>query len=83
MLQIKVLGSGCANCKRLEQEVKEALSGSAIEYEVVKVTDYANIMAYGIMSTPGLVMNETVLATGRIPKRQQIVDWAKQYQTAE
>jgi small redox-active disulfide protein 2 len=83
MLQIKVLGSGCANCKRLEQEVKEALAGSAIEYEVLKVTDYADIMAYGIMSTPGLVMNETVLATGRIPKRQQIVDWAKQYQTAE
>ncbi len=83
MLQIKVLGSGCANCKRLEQEVKEALSGSAIAYEVIKVTDYAEIMAYGIMSTPGLVMNEIVLATGRIPKRQQIVDWARQYQTAE
>jgi small redox-active disulfide protein 2 len=83
MLQIKVLGSGCANCKRLEQEVREALAGSSIEYEVIKITDYADIMAYGIMSTPGLVMNETVLTTGRIPKRQQIVDWAKQYQTAE
>jgi hypothetical protein len=40
-------------------------------------------MAYGIMSTPGLVMNETVLSTGRIPKRQQIIDWATQYQSAE
>lgn len=83
MVIIKILGAGCANCKRLEQEVKEALSGNMIEYEIIKVTDYTDIMAYGIMSTPGLVMNENVLSTGRIPKRQQIVDWATQYQTAE
>jgi small redox-active disulfide protein 2 len=79
MLTIKILGSGCANCKRLEQEVREALTDSTLDYEVVKVTDYADIGAYGIMSTPGLVMNETVVSAGRIPKRQQIVDWAKQF----
>jgi len=79
MLTIKILGSGCANCKRLEQEVREALTDSTFDYEVVKVTDYADIGAYGIMSTPGLVMNETVVSAGRIPKRQQIVDWAKQF----
>jgi small redox-active disulfide protein 2 len=83
MLTIKILGSGCPNCKRLEKEVNDSLSGLAIDYEVIKVTDFADIMAYGIMSTPGLVMNETVLSTGRIPKRQQIIDWATQYQTAE
>lgn len=83
MLTIKILGSGCPNCKRLEKEVNDALSGLAIDYEVIKVTDYADIMTYGIMSTPGLVMNETVLSTGRIPKRQQIIDWATQYQSAE
>lgn len=83
MVTIKILGAGCANCKRLEQEVKEALTDSTIEYEIIKVTDYTDIMAYGIMSTPGLVINENVLSTGRIPKRQQIVDWATQYQTAE
>lgn len=49
------------------------------DYEVVKVTDYADIGAYGIMSTPGLVMNQTVVSAGRIPKRQQIMDWAKQF----
>jgi small redox-active disulfide protein 2 len=80
MLQIKVLGSGCANCKRLEQEVKEALSGSSIEYEVLKVTDYSDIMVYGILSTPGLVFNETVVSAGRIPKRSQIMEWAMQFQ---
>lgn len=83
MLTIKILGSGCANCKRLEKEVTETLAGLAMDYEVIKVTDYADIMTYGIMSTPGLVMNETVLSTGRIPKRQQIIDWATQYQSAE
>jgi small redox-active disulfide protein 2 len=83
MITIKILGSGCANCKRLEQEVKDALSGSAIEYEVIKVTDYDGIASYGILSTPGLVINETVLSSGRIPKRQQIIDWAIQYQSAQ
>lgn len=83
MLKIKILGSGCANCKRLEQEVNEALANSAIEYEVIKVTDYADIMAYSIMATPGLVMNETLLSAGRIPKRQQIAQWAEQYQIAD
>ncbi|MBW4437009.1 MAG: thioredoxin family protein [Pleurocapsa minor GSE-CHR-MK-17-07R] len=82
MITIKILGSGCTNCKRLEQEVREALAGSALDFEVVKVTDYADIMAYGILSTPGLVMNETVLSAGRIPKRQQIVDWAAKIQSA-
>lgn len=79
MLQIKVLGSGCANCKRLEQEVREALADSAIEYEIIKVTDYADISSYNILNTPGLVMNETVVSAGRIPKRSQILDWAKQF----
>lgn len=83
MLTIKVLGSGCANCKRLEQEVREALAGSPIQFEIVKVTDFADIMAYNILSTPGLVMNEKLLSAGRIPKRDQIVAWANEYQTAE
>ncbi len=77
MLNIKVLGSGCANCKRLEAETRAALDEAGITYDLAKVTDYADIMAYGIMSTPGLVINEKVVSAGRIPKRQQIVEWAK------
>lgn len=81
MLTIKILGSGCASCKRLEQETREALTAAPlpVEYEIVKVTDYADIAAYGVMSTPALVMGETVLSTGRVPKRQQIVDWAREF----
>jgi small redox-active disulfide protein 2 len=82
MLQIKVLGSGCQNCKRLEAETRAALDEAGIVYELLKVTEYDDIMSYGILSTPGLVINEQVLAAGRIPRRQQIVDWARQLQTA-
>jgi small redox-active disulfide protein 2 len=78
MINIKVLGSGCANCKRLEAETRAALDTAGIAYDLAKITDYADIMAYGIMSTPGLVINEKVVSTGRIPKRQQIVEWVKQ-----
>lgn len=79
MIIFKILGSGCANCKRLEREVIETLATTELEYEVVKVTEYADIMAYGILSTPGLVINEQLVSAGRIPKRQQILAWAQQY----
>jgi small redox-active disulfide protein 2 len=79
MLTIKILGSGCPNCKRLEQEVRDALADTPIDYEVIKVTDYADIASYGIMSTPGLVINEAVVSFGRIPKRQQILEWVNQH----
>lgn len=79
MLTIKILGSGCANCKRLEAETRAALDEIGLAYDLVKVTEYEDIVAYGILATPGLVMNETVLSAGRIPKRPQIVEWAKQF----
>jgi small redox-active disulfide protein 2 len=78
MINIKVLGSGCANCKRLEAETRAALDEAGIAYDLAKVTDYADIIAYGIMSTPGLVINEKVVSAGRIPKRQQIIEWVSQ-----
>lgn len=82
MLEIKVLGSGCANCQRLERETRAALDDSAIAYELSKVTDYADIASYGVMQTPALVMNETVLSTGKIPKQEQILAWAQERVTA-
>jgi small redox-active disulfide protein 2 len=83
MVTIKILGAGCPKCRYLEQEINEALTASPISYEVIKVTDYAEIMAYGIMSTPGLVINETLLTIARIPKRPQIIAWVEQYQASE
>lgn len=77
MLQVKVLGSGCPNCKRLEAETRAALDEAGVSYDLTKVTDYDDIVAYSVLSTPALVMNEKVVSAGRIPKRQQIVEWAQ------
>jgi small redox-active disulfide protein 2 len=81
MLTVKVLGSGCANCQRLENETRAALDEAGISYELEKVTDLDGIMAYGVMSTPALVLNEDVVSMGRIPARSRIVEWAREHQT--
>jgi len=72
-MNIKVLGSGCANCVRLEASVKEALAAAGIaDATVDKVTDDADIAAWGIMSTPGLVIDGAVLVSGRVPDAAEI-----------
>ena len=72
MLTIKVLGSGCANCKRLEAIAHQAVEQLSLEAEIIKVTDYADILAYNIMSTPGLVINEKVVSSGRVPSPAEV-----------
>ncbi len=67
MPTIKILGSGCANCQRLTQLAEQAIAELGIDAQVEKVTDYAQIAAYGVMSTPALVLDERVLMVGRIP----------------
>ena len=75
MVHIKVLGSGCANCKRLEATARKVVETLAIEAEIVKVTDYAEIMKWPILSTPGLVINDKLVSAGRIPSEKEITDW--------
>lgn len=72
MLNIKILGSGCPNCKKLEEETRKAIASLAVEAEVSKVTDYQEIMNYDILSTPGLVINEKVVSSGRILSQAEI-----------
>ncbi len=73
MLTIKVLGPGCENCKKLAYLVERAISHLSIEAQIIKVTDYREIMQYNIMSTPGLVVNEKVVSSGRVPGEAEIV----------
>lgn len=75
MLTVKILGSGCANCKKLEAVAREAARAAGIEADFVKVTDMQAILAYDILSTPGLVINEKVVSTGRIPSVADVQHW--------
>ena len=72
MLTIKILGSGCANCKRLEQITRKVVEEMQLEAEIIKVTDYNDILKYNIISTPGLVVNENVVSSGRIPSPAEV-----------
>ncbi|MDK2868189.1 MAG: hypothetical protein PWP51_1065 [Clostridiales bacterium] len=69
---IKVLGSGCANCKKLEANVKTAISAMGIDATVEKVEDFKAIMAYGVMQTPALVVDEVVKFYGRVPSAKEL-----------
>lgn len=75
MLAIKVLGSGCANCKNLENLCKEVVAENNIDATIEKVTELKDIMSYGVMSTPGLVVNEKVIHTGKLPTKSTLTHW--------
>ena len=66
MLTIKILGPGCSNCKRLELLTRQVVDQMGVSAEIIKVIEYPEIMAYAIMSTPGLVISERVVSAGRI-----------------
>ena len=72
MLVIKVLGPGCDNCKKLAALTERAVTNLSIEAKIEKVTDYTEIMKYPILSTPGLVIDEKLIVSGRIPSEAEI-----------
>jgi small redox-active disulfide protein 2 len=74
-MEIKILGPGCRNCEKLAEEAKRAAKEAGCTAEVVKVTDMKQIMTYGILSTPGLVINGKVKSYGRIPSVSEIKKW--------
>ncbi len=77
MIEIKVLGSGCANCKRTSQLIEDVARESDIKITLEKVEDMADIMSYGVMSTPGVVIDGKVAHAGGIPDKKMILSWLK------
>ena len=75
MLSVKILGSGCANCKKLEAVARAAAASAGLEAEFVKVTDMKAIMAFDLIATPGLVINEKLVSSGRIPTQAEVRQW--------
>jgi small redox-active disulfide protein 2 len=69
---IKILGPGCTNCKKLERATREALDQLGMDATVEKVEDYAAIAGYGVVATPGLVVDDRVLVSGRVPQPAKI-----------
>ena len=78
MLSVKILGPGCSKCRTLEAKVRNIVSTNNIQAEIKKVEDINEMMSYGIMMTPALVVNEKVKSYGIIPKDDQILTWLKE-----
>jgi small redox-active disulfide protein 2 len=78
MISIKILGTGCKKCQTLEAKVKDLVAVNNIDAAVEKVTDIQEMVRYGIMMTPGLIINEKIKSFGIIPKDDQIINWLKE-----
>ena len=74
-MHIKVLGPGCANCENLEKNAREAVDALAVDATIEKVTDRTEFARYGLLYTPGLVIDEKLVAGGRIPRVAEISTW--------
>lgn len=77
MKNIKVLGSGCTKCRKTAELIEKLASEQGIEASVIKETDAQAIMAYGVMSTPAVVVDEKLVHSGRIPSQEEVLSWLK------
>ncbi|MDD2951167.1 MAG: thioredoxin family protein [Sulfuricurvum sp.] len=76
-MKIEILGTGCSKCNELEMKVKQAVAQSGIFVQIEKVSDLQKIMGYGVMSTPGLVIDGKVVSTGKVLSVNEIVELIK------
>jgi small redox-active disulfide protein 2 len=75
MLSIKVLGPGCNNCHMVEETARAAVAALGVEAQFEKVTDRDQFAKYGLLFTPGLVINDKLVAAGRIPQENEVMTW--------
>ncbi len=75
MATIKILGTGCAKCEKAAGVAADVVKKLSLGHEIVKVTDVAEIMAYGVMMTPAVVIDEVVKSTGRVPSNSEFEGW--------
>ncbi len=75
---IKVLGTGCSKCKLLTKRLEEIKQKHQLDFDLENVTRLDEIMSYGVMMTPGLVINEQLKAVGKVPNEQQILIWIRE-----
>jgi small redox-active disulfide protein 2 len=76
-MKIKILGTGCPKCKKLYAEAEKAIVSSGVRADLEKIEKIEEIIQYGIMATPGLVIDEEVKSSGRIPQTNEIITWLK------
>ncbi|HNR69057.1 MAG TPA: thioredoxin family protein [bacterium] len=76
-MQIRILGKGCPKCKALEERVRKVAADNSIEIDLIKVTEIEEIMSYGVMMTPGLVVDGEVRSSGKLPDEKQILEWIR------
>jgi len=72
MTKIQILGTGCAKCNKLAEHAEQAVKALGLDYEMEKITDLNQIMGFGVMTTPGLVVNGKVLVTGKVPSPAEL-----------
>lgn len=76
-MDIKILGPGCRKCKQAEELVKEAVAETGVAAEVTKVSDMMEIASFGVMGTPAVVIDGEVKCVGKVPDKQEVLDWIK------
>jgi small redox-active disulfide protein 2 len=75
MTTVKILGTGCANCRKLEAVARDAATRAGIDAQFIKVTAIDDILAYNVMATPGLVIDGKLVSSGRIPSQDEVLQW--------
>ncbi len=76
-MKIEILGTGCPKCKVLEENARKAVSESGKKVEIIKINDISKIIEYGVMTTPAIVIDGKVKASGRVAEVKEIKDWIK------